>query len=80
MQPSELIDMFAENVRERRKALGMSQAQLAEKLGAHPPYVSDLERGKKTPFLGNLAKLADALETTPDALIAPFRKKSARAS
>lgn len=74
MQPKELVDLFAANVRRRRLELKLTQLQLAERLGAHVPYVSDLERGKKTPFLGNLAKLAEALETTPDTLLAALEK------
>lgn len=77
MQPKELVGIFAANVRRHRKALGLTQADLAKRLSVHVPYVSDLERGKKTPFLGNLAKIADALETTPDALLTPAEKISA---
>jgi len=71
VQPKELVSIFAGNVRKRRDELGLTQAEVANRLEAHPPYVSDLETGKKTPFLGNLAKIADALETTPGALLTP---------
>ena len=69
MQPDELIARFAKNVRKQRLKLGLTQKQLAERLHAHPPYISDLERGKKCPFLPNLAPIAEALETTPNALL-----------
>lgn len=70
VQPIELVELFAENVRARRLELGLTQAELADRLDCHIPYVSDLENAKKAPFLGNLARLAEALETVPDALIA----------
>lgn len=69
MHADELVQVFAENVRRHRLALGLSQRELADKLGVHPPYISDLERGKKTPQLGGLARLAEALDTTPDMLL-----------
>lgn len=83
VQPEELVSIFSHNFKARRLALGLSQSALAVRLDCHVPYISDLENEKKTPFLGNLAKIADALETTPDALLTPPNgngKKSRRAS
>lgn len=77
VQPAELVDIFSKNVRARRLELGLTQADVAERLNAHVPYVSDLEHGRKTPYLGNIAKIAEALETTPDALLSPRKKISA---
>lgn len=71
VQPTELIAIFSKNFRARRLELGLSQSALAKKLDCYVPYISDLENEKKTPFLGNLAKIAEALETTPDALLTP---------
>lgn len=74
--PDELVEVFAANVRDCREKLGLTQEQLAERLDTYWTYISALENGKKTPWLKNLAPLAKALETTPDALLkAP--KKSA---
>lgn len=70
MQPRELVAIFAANVKTRRKTLGLTQAQLAERLNVHVPYISDLEHAKKTPYLGNIAKIADALEIQPEELLA----------
>lgn len=83
VQPEELVAIFSRNFRNRRLELGLSQSALAQRLDCHVPYISDLENEKKTPFLGNLAKIAEALETTPDALLTPpdnGEKKSRRAS
>lgn len=36
---------FAKNISERRKALGLSQAELAHKVGTHRNTIADIERG-----------------------------------
>lgn len=74
--PDDLVSIFAANVRALRERLGLTQEQLAEKIGAHAPYISALENGKKTPWVKNLAPLAEALETTPDRLLRPPKKSA----
>lgn len=44
-----------------RRERGFSQEELAEKAGIHRTYVSQLERGLKSPTLAILIKIADAL-------------------
>lgn len=49
-------------VKRQRKALGMTQAELALKVGVTKQYITMLERGKhRTPSLPTLRKLARAL-------------------
>ena len=69
VDPDELTRVFASNVRARRLALGLTQAELAARLAKHKPYVSEIENAKRTPWLPNLALFAAALETTPAALL-----------
>lgn len=69
MQPDQLSEIFRRNVRHRRMELGLTQAQLAEKLRVDQGYVSDIERGRRRPNLNRLAPLAEALDTTPSALL-----------
>lgn len=69
MQADELCVIFRANLKARRNALRMSQVQLAKLLGVDQGYISDLERGTRTPNLKTLAPLADALDTTPSALL-----------
>ena len=54
----------------------MTQEELAERLGTYGTYISALENGEKTPWLKNLAPLAEALETTPDALLRQPKKSA----
>lgn len=53
----------------RRKALGMTQKDLAEKLHVTDKAVSKWERGLNFPDLGLMEALAEALETTPATLL-----------
>lgn len=45
----------------RRKAIGISQEELADRAQVHTSYVSQLERGLKSPTLGVIMRLARAL-------------------
>lgn len=69
VQGVELELLVRENLIARRKKLGLTQADLAERLGVRQPYVSALESGTRKPTLDTIARLAEALNTTPDALL-----------
>ena len=55
---------LAASTRARRHPLGLSQRQLAGRLGTVRVYASKLENLKCKPTLGSLEKIARALETT----------------
>jgi len=57
------------NVREARKAIGLSQEALADKAGIDRTYVSGVERGVRNPTITLLAKFAAALDTSAAALL-----------
>jgi DNA-binding XRE family transcriptional regulator len=56
-----LLDLLLE----ARREAGLTQAQVAERMGTQPPAVARLERalatGKHTPSLATLRKVADAV-------------------
>lgn len=54
----------------RRKLVGLTQAQLGERLHVTPQSVSNWERGLLLPDTGTLPDLAEILDTTVDALLA----------
>lgn len=58
-------------IRERRKELGMSQGQLARKVGVSQGKLSHWEKGDWAPQLFNAICLAQALETTVEELFSP---------
>ncbi len=59
---------LGENIRERRKALGLTQEALGEKLGMAPQTVSKWERDESMPDAALLPGLADALRISLDRL------------
>lgn len=54
--------------RERRQ-LGLSQEALASKCGRHATYISQVERGIKSPTIRVLVEIAKALSTRPSDLL-----------
>lgn len=48
-------------VRQLRQERGWTQEELAEAAGLHMTYVSDLERGSRTPGLAIQKRVGDAL-------------------
>lgn len=71
-RPAEnLRRMFADNMRSARASQRLTQVQLSKALGWSQSVVSDLENGKRTLNLDQLATLAKVLGTTPVALISP---------
>lgn len=59
---SNIIEIFGQNVQKYRKAIGLSQEQLADKAGLHRTYIGMIERAEKNVTLRNIQKLANALE------------------
>ena len=69
-------EIIAYSVRDRRKALGMSQRELAEAVGfGSHQIVSELERGQRDVKAWELARIADALHTSLPALLKLGRAK-----
>ena len=56
-------------VRERRTALNLTQAQLAESCGLHRTFIDSVERGERNVALLSLRKIASALRVTPAELL-----------
>lgn len=53
--------VLAENMKTRRKNLGISQADLAEKINTAPNYISKIEAERQFPSVSMLEKIALAL-------------------
>jgi len=69
MQPEKLRKLYGENVKVRRKELGLTQQALADRLDVTQAYVAGIEAGKSWPYAGTFAKMAEALNTSPSALL-----------
>lgn len=61
--------LFGSTVSYLRNQIGLTQAQLGERLGVSFQAVSKWERGEALPDIGILTDIADILETTTDYLL-----------
>lgn len=58
---------LAQEIKQLRAAAGLTQKQLAEKIGVSQPFVADLESGKRAGVsVDTLYKLSDALGVPVD--------------
>ncbi len=73
--PQNLHDFFCTNVRRRRLELGMTQAQLAAKLGVAPAYISEIEGGRNSPTITTIDRFAEALQINGAHLLTPPLEK-----
>jgi transcriptional regulator with XRE-family HTH domain len=58
---SELERRFGKRLKELRLARGLSQEELAFRVGVHRTYLGGIERGERNPSLRNLAAIAKGL-------------------
>lgn len=58
---TDIVDAFARFLQERRRALGLSQEELAHRAGLSTSYVSLLESRKRQPTLTVLYRLSKEL-------------------
>jgi transcriptional regulator with XRE-family HTH domain len=63
----------------RRRRAGLTQEALAEACGLHATYISQLERGLKSPTLRVLFRLAEAMGVSPSALVKAVERQMVKA-
>lgn len=68
-RPSKLRKVFGDNVRERRRALGLSQEELADAAGVHRTYIGSVERAERNVSLDNIDRISAALSATAAQLL-----------
>lgn len=66
---------MSELLRELREQSGMSQEVLADKAGLHRTYISQLERGIKSPTLDVLSNLAHAFDLSLKAFLNLYSRR-----
>ena len=64
-----MTSKFAKAIHNRRKELGLTQEELAERVGTTKQVVSKYENGQRSPKVVMANAFADALETTLDELL-----------
>ena len=67
---------FAEELRKARENKGLTQEKLGFESGYHRTYISQLERGQKSPTLKAVFKVAEALGIKASELIARVEKNN----
>ncbi len=66
--PTDIVERFAERLKEMRTGKNLTQVALSEKIGIQTTYLSDLENAKKEPCLRVIDMLATGLGVTVSAL------------
>ena len=64
-----LHNSFQQTLRETRRQLGMTQAQVAEKMGVRQATYADMETGPNPPNLATIEKIAASLGVSPFELL-----------
>jgi len=62
-------NVIGRNIRMRRERLDMEQKELASRIGVTNSAICQIERGKRTPGIANLGKIAKVLGCAPDELL-----------
>lgn len=62
---------LGQEILRRRKAMGMTQEELASRMGVSRQSVAKWETGQSSPDIDRLALLRDVLQTSLDELIVP---------
>ena len=61
---------IGQNIKSKREAMRLTQAELAEKVSVNQSLICQFERGTKVPTLPLGKEIADALECSIDSLLA----------
>ena len=67
----DLKDTVATNLRRIRHAKGLTQEEMADRIGLSSRYIGSIERGAASPTVTVLGKLAQALAVEPAKLVSP---------
>jgi|GEM_PF-257335 len=68
--------LFGARLRELRIERGLTQPEIADRVGTSASNISDLERGIKVPTLTTVARLADALDCNVTDLVGVLDRKT----
>ena len=65
----DLLSRLGQNIKRRRKALGYSQEELAERADLHRTYIGGVERGERNITIKSLSQIAEGLNTKVHVLL-----------
>jgi transcriptional regulator with XRE-family HTH domain len=61
--------VFADHVRSRRKDLGLSQEELADRAQVHRTFIGQVERSETNVSIDNIERISEALGVPPSELL-----------
>ena len=61
--------VLGETIAELRRKAGLSQESLAYKCERHPTYISQIERGLKSPTVRTMARIGSVLGQAPSTIL-----------
>jgi transcriptional regulator with XRE-family HTH domain len=73
-----IAEELGKKIAVQRRATGLTQARLAEKIDVQPETISRIETGKRTASLDLMARIADALDLELHELFRAQEKDKAR--
>ena len=76
MKNNTLDQSFGNALQRLRKKHDLSQEELAFRVGIHRTYISQLERGLKSPSLRTIGKICDELKLSLSQLMQEVEKES----
>lgn len=76
---ADMLDGFAQRLRDLRKQKNLSQTELGQLAGLHYTHIGRFERGASRPSGDTLKRLADALGVTSDYLLDGATDEAAKA-
>lgn len=72
---SNLQMTFATNVKFRRKKKGLTQAELAKRIGVSTSFITEIETTRKAPSFQTIEKISEVLETPAWTLFSEYSDK-----
>lgn len=70
-----ILKTLAKRIKERRKALGLSQEELAFRANLDRTYISGIERGTRNPTITSLISIIEALDLPVSVLFKDIEKE-----
>lgn len=67
----QILEKFGQKMQKVRQSSGITQEELAARLGMHRTYIGLIERGERNPTIRTLYKIAKALRVSASELL-PF--------
>ncbi len=78
--PEKMLSALCTVLQEQRKALGITQLELAQEAGMQRSYISDVEQGARNLSVKNLCRIAAALDLSLSELVTRAEGKLASTS